>query len=345
MIDLRVSDALQLLKSLAADSVQLIATDPPYFQVKDEPWDRAWNDSNAFLEWLDEIVAECQRVLTPNGSLYLFASPQMAARVQGVIAGHLDVLNEIVWVKNAGWFRRSSKETLRTYATQTERIIFAEQFGADGSALRGSGYAAACSELHAGVFEPIREYLVGERDKAGWTNRMVDDYLGTNGMAGHYFGASQWALPTRDVYEKLQRGMNESLPGVLSRDYDVLQTDYEILRTDYEVLRREYEDLREQYEDLRRPFSVTKDVPFTDVWNFATIPPGKAGAKRHPCAKPLELMEHIVRTSSRPGDLVCDPFLGSGATAVAAHNLGRDFVGGDALPEWVTQTEERIAAS
>ena len=52
--------------------------------------------------------------------------------------------------------------------------------------------------------EKLRAYLLEGLRKAGKTRAEVDRYLGTNGMAGHYFGRSQWNFPTREVYIKLQ---------------------------------------------------------------------------------------------------------------------------------------------
>lgn len=46
----------------------------------------------------------------------------------------------------------------------------------------------------------------------------------------------------------------------------------------------------------------------------------------HPTQKPLQLFQAIMRDFSKPGDIVLDPFSGSGTTAVAAHNLGRRFI-------------------
>ena len=170
-------------------------------------------------------------------------------------------------------------------------------------------------------------YLVAERDRAGWATRTVDAAWqakrGTKGqMAGHWFGATQWALPTADHYEWLRRLFNAD-----GGDY----------------LRREYDDLRREYDDLRRPFTVTADVPYTDVWTYPTVPPARKGTRRHPCEKPVDMMRHIIRTSSRPGDLVLDCFLGSGATAIAARDLGRRFIGCDMDPAWIEHTERRLA--
>ena len=55
--------------------------------------------------------------------------------------------------------------------------------------------------------EELRLYLVGARDAAGLTSSDVDRLLGTNGMAGHYFGRSQWEFPTRENYDKMRTAM------------------------------------------------------------------------------------------------------------------------------------------
>ena len=344
MMDLRCGDALDVLRSLPDKSVNLVATDPPYFRAIDAAWDNAWKDSASFLSWLGTAADEWQRVLADNGSLYCFASPRMAAPVQMMLAERFTILNEVVWVKpdprselnrgpsNAG---RIGAGSLRSYYPNTERLIVAEQVGADGSVMRASGYAAACQTLHAGVFEPLRQYLITERDAAGITNRQVDSALGTNGMAGHYFNASQWSLPTAPHYATMQRLFNTNGTDHLRREYDDL-------RREYDDLRREYDDLRREYDDLRRPFAVTADVPYTDVWTYPTVPSARRGEVRHPCTKPLEMMEHIIATSSRPGDVVLDCFLGSGSTAVAARNLGRNFIGCDMDELWVQRTRQRL---
>lgn len=51
--------------------------------------------------------------------------------------------------------------------------------------------------------------------------------------------------------------------------------------------------------------------------------------KEHPTQKPVALFEYLIRTYTRLGDLVVDPFGGSGTTAVAARNLGRRWITGD----------------
>ena len=76
--------------------------------------------------------------------------------------------------------------------------------------------------------EKLRAYLLEGLRKAGKTRAEVDHYLGTNGMASHYFGRSQWEFPTREVYLKLQSLL------YLPKNYDKiygLQSLYESLQS------------------------------------------------------------------------------------------------------------------
>ena len=70
----------------------------------------------------------------------------------------------------------------------------------------------------------------------------------------------------------------------------------------------------------------------------------EAGAKIHPTQKPLALLERIVRASSRPGDVILDPFAGVGTTAVAAQRHGRHFVAIEREPAYAEAAEARLAA-
>jgi DNA modification methylase len=69
-----------------------------------------------------------------------------------------------------------------------------------------------------------------------------------------------------------------------------------------------------------------------------------AGMHGHGAGTPINVMDWWVRYISPPGGLVCDPFVGSGTTALAALRRGRRFVGGDKMPEYVAIARNRIAA-
>jgi site-specific DNA-methyltransferase (adenine-specific) len=266
----------------------------------------------------------------------------MAARVEVTIGERFNVLNRIRWVKDAGWHNKTDEATLRSWLSPWEEVIFAEHYGADNIAKGEAGYAAKCDEVRGFVFEPLRAYLDGERQRAGVSGQQIMDYFAANGWpkyvtARHAFSASQWDLPTAENYQRLRQCFHD-----LNHGGEYLRRDYEYLRRDYEDLRRDYEDLRRDYEDLRRPFQVTADVPYTDVWTFKTV---NAYPGKHVCEKPMALMEHIVKASSRPGGVVLDCFCGSGSTGVAAQRLGRDFIGIEIDPKWTARARERIEAA
>jgi site-specific DNA-methyltransferase (adenine-specific)/site-specific DNA-methyltransferase (cytosine-N4-specific) len=63
---------------------------------------------------------------------------------------------------------------------------------------------------------------------------------------------------------------------------------------------------------------------------------------QHPAMFPATLCDKLIRTFSREGDLVCDPFCGSGTTLIAARNVGRRFIGFDLNPKYVEIAKGRL---
>ncbi len=321
-VTLLLGDCLEQMRNLPNNSIDAIIADPPYFRVKDEWWDRQWDTTDGFLAWLGQNLDEWRRVLKPNGSLYVFASPQMATRVEVEVSKRFEVLNSIRWLKPSGWHKRINPNTLRSFLSPWEAIIFAEQHGADTYARGESSYVPQDGEPLNFLFEPLRAYLASEWARAGLKPDDANAACGTVSMAGrHYFARSQWCLPTAQHYASLRAYAN-------THDHDG------------EYLRREYEDLRREYEELRRPFTVSAEVPYTDVWTFPTV---QAYAGKHPCEKPLEMIEHIIKTSTRPNALVADPFAGGGTTGVACVRTGRNFIGVEIDPTYFAIAERRIA--
>ena len=64
--------------------------------------------------------------------------------------------------------------------------------------------------------------------------------------------------------------------------------------------------------------------------------------KQHPTQKPVALYEYLIRTYTQPGDVVLDPFCGSGTTAIAARNTKRHYILGDFTREYVDIARLRI---
>lgn len=300
-------DCLEVMRSMPDGCVDAVVTDPPYFEVKSDGWDRQWRDAGAFIDWLGQVLDQFQRLLAPNGSLYIFASPQMAARVEVAVSERFRVLNHIVWVKEAGWHNKASQDDLRGYFPQTERIIFAEQMFAPG--------APSAAELVPVESNPMAQRVYQLRIVTGLQRGDVDTACSPSrkptGLCYRWEAGD--CLPTLEQFIAVSRLADPSA---------------------------EYEALRAEYEALRRPFELQDWHPKTDVWKFDPVPayPGK-----HPCEKPLRLMQAMIEASTRPGALVLDPFAGSGTTLAAAEQIGRQWIGIELNPEYIDIARARTA--
>jgi site-specific DNA-methyltransferase (adenine-specific) len=79
-----------------------------------------------------------------------------------------------------------------------------------------------------------------------------------------------------------------------------------------------------------------------DVIEIPVICNGMTEKTPHATQKPEELIERLIRASSQPGQLVVDPFVGSGTTAVVAARLGRKWLAGDADARYVGLSRDRL---
>jgi site-specific DNA-methyltransferase (adenine-specific) len=273
----------------------------------------------------------------------VFASPQMAWGVEGEVRKRFEVLSTPVWAKptdgyaagdkRATAFKARDVEALRTYFGYSERVIFAEQIGSDLA--NGSGFEAECDRIRGIMFAPLRDYLENTRVSCGASREECNAACGFAAAPGamasrHYFSRSQWWLPTREHYAKIDALFQ-------SRGAEALMS-YESIRAEYERIDRELTAHCAELEHLRRPFSVSYEVPYTDVWTCPTV---ESYAGKHGCEKPWSMGLDIVRASSRPGDLVLDCFSGSGCFPAAAVALGRRAIACDMSPEWANVTRER----
>ena len=249
-LNLYKTDCLTFLAGLADNSVDLIATDPPYFKVKGDAWDNQWPNKHAFFDWLGVVLAEYHRVLKPTGSLYLFAGPHLATEVEGVVANHFDMLNHVVWRKPSGRHNGCCKETLRRFFPQTEHVLF-----------------AGSRKKIPFAYGPVLDYLENAQLAAGVGRKEVDKACGCQ-MSGHWFGRSQFTIPSDEHYQTINRLFGGGLKP-------------------YAEFKAEYVAIRDAGNAARRTFNVTKNVPYTNVWDFKVVQPY---AGKHPCEKPIDLM-------------------------------------------------------
>lgn len=100
------------------------------------------------------------------------------------------------------------------------------------------------------------------------------------------------------------------------------------------------------YEALK---AANDDVQMRSDWLFPICTGGERlkdadGRKAHPTQKPEGLLQRILLATTRPGDLVVDPFFGTGTTGAVARLLGRRWIGVERDPAYAAVARERIAA-
>jgi modification methylase len=96
--------------------------------------------------------------------------------------------------------------------------------------------------------------------------------------------------------------------------------------------------------------ALNEEVQMRSDWTFPICSGGERlkdddGTKAHPTQKPEALLYRVLLATTKPGDVVLDPFFGTGTTGAVAKRLGRRWIGIEREPKYVRVAEERIAAA
>ena len=136
----------------------------------------------------------------------------------------------------------------------------------------------------------------------------------------------------------------------------LLPTHYGILYYAKDFSQLKFYDVRYPHHRCRKCNTLRKDYggkkkrlhPFgpivSDVWTDLHRIRHNKRRDRHPCQLPIPLLERIILMSTDEGDVVLDPFMGTGTTAVAAKRLGRNFMGTDIDQNYVDIASEHVDA-
>jgi len=299
-------------------SVNLIIADPPYNIGK-----ASWDKIPDYINWSGRWIIECQRVLKDNGSFYWFHNDFLQiVEIQNWINKNSKFIFKqfIVWEKyqtNKQYYGRNvlmgvNNTHKRNYFLMAEYILFYTFQDETGlNVIKSNKF----------LFESIKQYLRNEKNKSRMTltdfNGLLVNKRQSDCIAKRYFGDSQWELPTKEMYVKLQS------TGYFCREY--------------EDLRQEYEDLRQEYESLRYVFNLVKrDI--TTTWLY---PPAKK--EGHVTPKSIPLIENILKHSSNEEDIVLIPFVGSGNECIACKRLNRRYIGYEISKEYIPLIQKRLA--
>jgi len=313
-VELHLGDCLDIMRSIPDKSVDAVITDPPYYRIIDNEWDKQWHTLDEYLDWLEIAAVEWRRIIKDNGSIYIFADDKTCAYIQTRLDKHFLLVNNLVWFKTNNLPIKNACH-LRSFAPMTERILFySAQYDPTGW---------ETVKLDMNNFVSLREYFRKYQEATGLNIKQINNRLGHRKTEhAFYWGSTQWDLPTPEAYAELA----------------TIPTNHGFIRREYEDLRREYEDLRREYEDLRRVFNADDET--LDVISGPIV--GAKDNTEHPTTKPLWIMERLVKVSTHEGMTILDCFAGSGTTGVACVQTGRNFIGIEIDPTYYAIAEKRI---
>ena len=354
-------ECLEVMKQLPSESVDLIVTDPPYgISFMGKEWDKFQVEMTEFFV---PVWKECLRILNPGSFAFIMSFPRQ------------DVLYRQILALQEADFKIEFSSIYWTYASgfcKARNIgnMVAKRFGRErASELEGSysGFQPKPAiEIILVAMKPLCEKTyVGQalKNKKGVTwlddckissekdrvtaNLLVSDDVLNDGenhknktvRKGYYqrydktgfsrfFSLDNW---WKEKVKDLPESVRKTLPFLIvpkasrkEKDRGLEQFKDKILARSggaQQAIKKGHQEYLQDHIGLNRITKVKND---------------------HPTCKPIKLMSYLISLGSRKGDLVLDPFVGSGTTCISAKMLNRRFIGIEKEKDYVEIAKARL---
>ena len=290
----------------------------------------------AYLTYMGERLAEIRRLLKPTGSIYLHCDDTAAHYLKIVMDSIFGARN---FCNDIHWRRATAHSDSRRFGRISDNLLFYGKSDArfwDGDAVREQRSlenvrTAYPSEDERGRFRNAD--LTGPRHRARRGSPSTQPWRGYD----VYEMGRVWSVPKSGDYAAyIER---EFIPG-----YGAIADIHERLDA-LDAAGLIHHPTTGRWPGLKRYAEADRGrLPQNIIWSptgFTNFSAGRGEALGYPTQKPLALLERLIKVSSRPGDLVLDPFCGCGTAVVAAHQLGRRWVGIDISSMAIDIVQER----
>lgn len=270
---------------------------------------RDHRDTLAYVSMMAIRIVELHRALRTTGSLYLHCDPTASHYLKMIldaVFGPQNFRNEIVWKRKAG--RGETNHAPIRFGVSTDSILFYAR-SADAPfnrQIRPSNPKYIASKF-THTDEQGRRYRLDNITSPSYRPNLVYEYK------GYKPPRNGWAVSPERMAE-MDREDRLYLPADKSR----------------RIQRKRYLDELE---------GETVDSLWDDIAPVNSQAKERLG---YPTQKPLSLLDRIIQASSRPGDLVLDPFCGCGTTVEAAETLKRKWIGIDIAIRAIDVIKDRL---
>lgn len=297
------TDPLTFQKLMDGKEARLCVTSPPYGVGKDYeekgigPWE------TTIYGVIDNITKHARIIVWNIGDLFAtgtqFIEPTSMYSTQRMKENGFPLMYIRIWKKQGGNFAGTEPYyTVSMKPVQEYEWLLC--------------YAKGDYEKD---YAPIIKWFSEQAEIAGLNNAILKDVTGAGFMFGHWFTSHQWAMMDRENYTKIAKYCVENGINAFQREYDEVRREYENLNIYGKILSKDEQSAWGQWA----------------IWDFPTVNKRTGG---HPAEFPVELPARFIKMHSRPGDIILEPFCGSGTTIIAAEQLGRTCYGVELDPHY-----------
>ncbi len=271
------------------------------------------NDMMAYLVMMAIRLVELHRVLKETGSIYLHCDPTAShylKLVMDAVFGPVNFRNEITWKRKTG--RGETQHKSSRFGTSTDILLFYAKsknniFNSQFS-FTAPGYQKYVEKFYKHVDEKGRRYRIADLSSPSPRPNLMYQYKGykppKKGWAISKEKMIQWDKEGRLYYPKSEDGRIQR----------------------------------------KRFFDELKGKPIQNLWDDIEMISSQSRERLgYPTQKPESLLERIIQTSSKKGDIVLDPFCGCGTTITVAEKLKRKWIGIDVTHLAISLMKHRLS--
>ena len=313
-------DNFKLIQELPDRSIDLVITSPPYFQQRDYGGGIGGEKNVAdYIYLLLRLFRECVRVVKDKGSIVfnvgdkyqessLLLVPYRFA-LAAVETGLVKLVNEVTWVKQnptPRQFQRrlvSSTEPFFHFVISDDYYYDIQAFQSKPSVPKQTNNRAS-SKIGQSYFSLIEKSSLSVEEKIA-ARKALNEAI----QEVHQGDIFSFRMKIRGIHAEPFGGQSGG------RTLQLKNKGYTIIRMHGNTIKR--------------------DVIETSV--------AAVKGNKHPAIYPVKIVEEFLHLLTPPGALVLDPFMGSGTTAVACKNLGRDYIGYDINPVYCENANSRVS--
>lgn len=314
------ADSLIKLKEFPSNSVDLVITSPPYYQQRDYGNIGIGNEKtvDSYIENLLKVVIECKRIIKDSGSIVfnigdkyingnlLLIPYRFAFECQKI---GLKLINELTWVKVNPTPKQDPKKLV---SSKEPFFIF----------VKSSNY-----NFDKDAFMDFKDILFNKKKSNG------------NDIGKKYFELIETSTLTLEQKNKAKKELQETILDVKAGKLDSFRMKIKGIH----ALPYGGQSGGRLTQIETKGFTIIKILGNSLKRDIIESTVETIKGTLHPAIYPEYVIQEIIKLLTKSGDLILDPFLGSGTTAIVAKKLKRNYIGVEIFEDYVKYAEERLS--